>query len=152
MENLGRLLREHLFLKDLSPEQAEHLISCAKNARFQAGEFLMREGQAADTFFLLRKGRVALEISVPGKGAVQMESLEEGDMLGLSWLFPPYRVHLDARAVEPVVAIAFDGTCLRGKMESDHELGYALLRIVLQETVKRIQRVRMQRLDVFKAD
>lgn len=152
MENLERLLREHDFLKDLRPDEAALLVSCAKNLRFQPGEFLMREGQVADTFYLLRKGRVALEIDVPGKGPVQMESLVEGDMVGLSWLFPPYRVHLDARAVEPVVALAFDGKCLRDKIESDHHLGYVLLRRVLQETAKRIQRVRMQRLDVFKAD
>ena len=152
METIERLLREHEFLKHLSPAQSALLVSCAKNVRIDSGGFLMREGEPADSFFLLRKGRVALEIAVPGKGPVQMESLGAGDMLGLSWLFPPYRVDLDARAVEPVVALAFDGACLRGKIESDHDLGYELLRRVLEETVKRLQRVRMQRLDLFKAD
>ncbi len=152
MEDLERLLREHHFLKNLSPAQAGLLVSCAKNVRFEPGSFLMREGQAADTFFLIRKGRVALEIAPPGKAVVQMESLAEGDMLGLSWLFPPYRVHLDARAVEPVVALAFDGKCLRTKIETDHDLGYVLLRRVLEETAKRIQRVRMQRLDLYKVE
>lgn len=152
MENLERLLREHRLLDHLSAEEAALLVGCAKNLRFEPGEFLLREGQPADTFYLVRKGRVALEIAVPGKSPVQMESLSEGDMIGLSWLVPPYRAELDARAVEPVVALAFDGKCLRGKFESDHDLGYALLRRVLEETIKRLQRVRMQRLDIFKAD
>lgn len=149
MENLERVLRDHDFLKGLTESQAAYLVSCAKNVRFEPGAFLLREGDEASTFFLLRVGQVALEVNVPGKGPVVMESLGPGDLLGLSWLFPPHRVHLDARAVEPVVALAFDGGCLRGKMEDNHELGFALTRRLLAETYKRLQRVRLQRLDVY---
>jgi hypothetical protein len=73
------------------------------------------------------------------------------DALGLSWLIPPYRSHLDARAVEPVVALGFDGTCLRGKMEGDHELGFALAKRLFEKAYRRLERVRLQRLDVYKA-
>lgn len=151
MENLERLLRAHAFLEHLSAEQAALIVGCAKNVRFAPGQFLMREGEIADTFYLLRRGRVALEVAVPGRGPIQMESLAAEDMVGLSWLFPPYRVNVDARAVEPVVALAFDGKCLRERMESDHDLGYALLRRVVTEVTKRLHRVRLQRLDLFKA-
>jgi CRP/FNR family transcriptional regulator, cyclic AMP receptor protein len=149
MESLQRLLEEHDFLTGLSADQAASLVSCVKNVRLEPGEFLMREGEEASLFYLLRHGRVALEVHVPGRGPIVMESLGQGDMLGLSWLFPPHRVHLDARAIEPVVALAFDGTCLRGKMEADHDLGFALSRRLLAETYKRLQRVRLQRLDVY---
>ena len=149
MENLERLLREHDFLKDLAQPQAASLVSCVKNLRFESGAFLMREGDEASTFYLLRRGRVVLEVDVPGKGPLVMESLGPGDIVGLSWLFPPHRVHIDARAVDPVVALAFDGGCLRGKMEEDHDLGFALSRRLLAETYKRLQRVRLQRLDVY---
>jgi CRP/FNR family transcriptional regulator, cyclic AMP receptor protein len=149
MESLQRLLEEHDFLTGLSAGQAASLVSCVKNIRLEPGEFLMREGEEASMFYLLRHGRVALEVHVPGRGPIVMESLGQGDMLGLSWLFPPHRVHLDARAIEPVVALAFDGTCLRGKMEADHDLGFALSRRLLAETYKRLQRVRLQRLDVY---
>ncbi len=113
MEDLERLLREHEFLKGFSESHTRLLVSCAKNLRFKPGDFLMREGDEANTFFLIRVGHVTLEIHVPGKGAVQMESVGPGDVLGLAWLVPPYRVDLDARAVEPIVALAFDGACLR---------------------------------------
>lgn len=150
MEDLERPLREHDFLKGLSEEQARFLVSCVKNVRFPRGSFLMREGQPADVFYLLRSGRAALEIDVPGRGPVQMETLGAGDMLGLSWLFPPERAQLDARAVDPVVALAFDGACLRAKMEADVVLGYALTRRMLAETHKRLERVRLQRLDLYR--
>jgi CRP-like cAMP-binding protein len=151
MEDLHRLLEKHRFLDGLSQEQTRLLVACAANVRFREGEFLMREGSAVDAFYLLRVGRVALEINVPGRGPIQMESLGPNDMLGVTWLIPPRRTHLDARAVEPVVALAFDGACLRGKMDADPSLGYALSLRILAETYKRLERVRLQRVDVYKA-
>lgn len=151
MEDLGRLLREHDFLKGLSAEHARLLVSCARNVRFATGDFLLREGGEASTFYLVRAGHIALEVAVPPRGVVQMETVGPGDVLGLSWLLPPYRSHLDARAVEPVVALAFDGTCLRGKMEADHELGYWLARRLFEKAYARLERVRLQRIDVYGA-
>jgi CRP-like cAMP-binding protein len=149
MEGLEALLRQHEFLTGLSAEQTAFLVGCARNARFRQGEYLMHEGREANVFFLIRAGRVALEIDVPGRGPVQMESLAAGDVLGLSWLVPPYREHLDARAVEPVVALAFDGACLRDKLDADHELGFALTRRLFEHAYRRLERVRLQRLDVY---
>jgi CRP/FNR family transcriptional regulator, cyclic AMP receptor protein len=149
MENLERILRQHDFLKEVSPSEARFLVSCAKNTRFREGEYLLHEGAVADAFFLLRSGRVALEINVPGRGPVQMESLKAGDVLGLSWLSSPHRLTADARAVEAVTALAFDGACLRKKMEADPKLGFIITRRLLAETIKRLQRVRLQRLDLY---
>jgi CRP-like cAMP-binding protein len=150
VEDLHRVLEEHQFLKGLSLDQTRVLVSCVKNLRFREGDFLLHEGQDADVFYLLRTGRVALEVHVPGRGPTRMESLGSGDVLGLSWLVPPHRAHVDARASEPVVALAFDGSCLRGKMDADPALGYALSRRILAEAYKRLERVRLARVDVYK--
>ncbi len=150
MEDLHRLLEQHDFLKGLSPAQTQLMVSCVKNLRFREGEILLRAGELADVFYLLRVGRVALEIDVPGRGVTQMESLGPNDMLGVEWLVSR-RVHLDARALEPVVALAFDGACLRAKMDEDAPLGYALTRRILAETYKRLEHVRLARLDVYGA-
>lgn len=152
MEDLERLLREHDFLKDLSPEGIRVLVGCAKNLRFEPGRLLLREGEDADVFYLVREGRVALELHVPGRGDVRMETLGPGDVVGLSWLFPPAKVHLDARAVVPTIALAFDAACLRRKMAEDHDLGYALTRRLLAAAYQRLQRVRLQRVDVYAAE
>lgn len=149
IEDLESLLRKHDFLEGLSTAQTKFLVGCAKNVRFAAGEYLMHEGRQANVFYLVRAGRIALEINVPGRGPVQMESIGAGDILGLSWLVPPYREHLDARAVEPIIALAFDAKCLRDKLDADHDLGYALIRRVFEHAYRRLVRVRLQRLDVY---
>ena len=90
----------------------------------------MREGEPADAFYVIREGAVALETDVPGRGAVTLETLHDGDLLGWSWLVPPYRTAFDARALGTTHAIAFDGACLRGKCEADPALGYDLLKLL----------------------
>lgn len=152
METLEPLLRHHPFLDSLDDEEIRFLVGCAANLRFGAGTLLFREGDVADKFFLVRSGRVSLEVQVPGRGPFQLESLQSGDVLGWSWLFPPHRCQLDARAVENVVALVFDGRCLRDKMERDHDLGFALARLMLYQVYQRLTRVRLQRLDVYRAE
>jgi len=149
MERIESLLRKHPFLSGLSDEEIRFLAGCAANRRFSPGDLLFREGDEASAFYLLREGRVALEVNVPGRGPSQLQSCGEGEVVGWAWLFPPYRWQLDARAVEPVAALAFDGRCLREKMEQDHDLGYALAKLMLYEVYQRLLNVRLQRLDLY---
>ena len=125
------------------------IAGCAVNERFDAGAELFREGGPADRFFLIREGAVALEVDAPGRGALVIETLHAGEVVGWSWLFEPYRWQFDARATEPTAAVAFDGACLRGKCESDHELGYQLMRRFAASMIERLQATRMQLLDVY---
>lgn len=148
METLERILAGHEFFKGLD-RYLPLLTGCATNVRFNADAYLFREGEAADRFFLIREGRVALEVSVPDRGPVVVQTLGPGEVLGWSWLFPPYQWHLDARAVEPVHAFALDGVCIRGKCEQDHELGFELMRRFSHVLVSRLQATRLQLLDVY---
>jgi CRP/FNR family cyclic AMP-dependent transcriptional regulator len=152
LETLERVLKEHPFLGGIGDRYLEFLTGCASNVRYSADEFLFREGQEAGASYLVRSGRVALEIGVPGRGPVQVQTVEPGDVLGWSWLFPPYRWQFDARAVEPVRAIALDGNCLRTKCEGDHDLGYELVKRFLYQVHTRLERTRLQLLDVYRAD
>lgn len=144
-------LEQHPFLRGLSPEQVNSIACSIREQSFPAGALLLREGEQADTLYLLRSGRVALELNVPGKGATLLETLKAGDILGLSWLFPPYRWHLDARAVEPVDVFALDATCMRGPSPEHPVLEPALAMRLLRQLYDRLERVRLQRLDVYKA-
>jgi CRP-like cAMP-binding protein len=135
--------------QSLSAAQLELIAGCGQNTGFEAGDYLFREGGQADTFYLLRHGRVQLEIFAPGRGAVTIQTVDEGDVVGWSWLFPPYRWHFDARALDSVRAVAFDGACLRGKCDDDHSLGYELLRRFSPVMLERLQATRMQLLDVY---
>ena len=103
---LERLLREHPFLKSLEPEYLTLLAGCAMNVRFRAGSFLFREGEAAGQCFLIREGKLALEIAAPGRGSIIVQTLGAGDVAGFSWLLEPHQWQFDGRAVEPVHALS----------------------------------------------
>ncbi|HKD69340.1 MAG TPA: cyclic nucleotide-binding domain-containing protein [Candidatus Binataceae bacterium] len=149
MENLARLLKEHPFLHGLEERHLEFLTGCAANVRYGADEFLFKEGQESNASYLVRSGRIALEISVPGRGLTQLQTIEAGEVLGWSWLYPPYRWQFDARAVEPVRAFALDGNCLRTKCEADHDLGYEVVKRFLRQVHTRLERTRLQLLDIY---
>ena len=152
MENLGRIIAEHPFCKGLPPDYIDLLISCASNVRFYTDQHLFREGGEANHFYLIREGRVALDVVVPQRPRLTMETVAEGEVLGWSWLVPPYRWHFDARAVGPVRAIAVDGKCLRSKCEKNHDLGYELLKRTVDIVGQRMEATRFLMLDLYAAE
>jgi len=149
METLERILSTHRFFQDLEPRYLALLVGCAANVRFNAGEFLFRTGEEANQFFLIREGKVALEISAPGRVPTIVQTVRENDILGWSWLIPPHHWQLDARAVEPTRALALDGKCMRTKCEADHDLGYELLKRFAHIIEERLLQARLQLLDVY---
>ncbi|TMC12349.1 MAG: cyclic nucleotide-binding domain-containing protein [Chloroflexi bacterium] len=137
-------------LFDGLPRRYQELIAgCARFVRFDADVAIFLEGQPADRFFVLREGRVTLEVFSPERGRIVVQTLGPGDALGWSWLFPPYRWHLDAMARERVAAVAFDGACLRGKCHEDHLLGHLLMERFGDLMLQRLQATRLQLLDVY---
>ncbi|MEZ5832683.1 MAG: cyclic nucleotide-binding domain-containing protein [Dongiaceae bacterium] len=146
---LAQIVKEHRFFTGLDEAHCKLVCGCAQNVRFEAGQYLFHEGQSADRFYLLRHGRVALELSAPGKGSVTFQTVGQGEIVGVSWLIPPYRWTYDAKALETVRAIAMDATCLRGKCEADHDLGYEMMKRFVPVLVDRLQATRLQILDVY---
>ncbi len=149
MQTLGPILAEHPFLKSLDPRHLQVIVGCASNVRFEAGQFIFREGEEANQFYIIRHGKVSLEVFAPGRGSITIQTVGEGEVLGWSWLFPPYHWHFDARALELTRAIAFDGKCLRTKCEEDHDLGYELVKRFAHILMERLQATRLQLLDVY---
>lgn len=149
METLENTLAEHPFFHGLEPRYLQLAVGCASNVRFDAGEFILREGEEANHFFLIRHGKVALEVFAPNRGSIAIQTLDEGDILGWSWLIPPYQWRFDARAVELTRAIALDGKCLRAKCEEDHDLGYELLKRFAAILGQRLDATRFQLLDLY---
>ena len=149
MQTIEELLAEAPAFNGMSEEHLALIAGCARNTTFEDGEYLMREGDSADTFFVIRHGRVAMEIFAPQRGGVTIETIDDGDLLGWSWLVPPFRQHLDARAVGNVHTVAFDAACLRGKSDTDPVLGYELMRRFIPVIVERLQATRMRLLDVY---
>jgi CRP/FNR family cyclic AMP-dependent transcriptional regulator len=149
MDTLERLLLGHPFLAGIDPALGRRLVGCARNLRFAPGAYLFHEDGPAEEFYLIREGRVALELHVPGRPAITIASLGAGELVGASWLAPPYRWGFDARASTDTRAFGLDAACLRKKCEADHHLGYEMMRRLLPVMVHRMQAARRQMLDVY---
>jgi CRP-like cAMP-binding protein len=149
METLERFLAEHPFFGGLDDKYLKLLVGCATNVRFNQGQVIFRQGDEANQFYLIRHGRVAVEIHSPERGNLIVETLGEGEVFGWSWLIGPHRWRFDARALELMRAIALDGKCLRTKCEEDHDLGYQLLKRFSHVMAQRLEATRLQLLDVY---
>lgn len=149
VRDLEQIVCEHRFFKDLPADFCKLVCGCAKNVRFKADEYLCREGDPADQFYLIRQGRVALEMAAPGRAPMQFQTVGENEVVGVSWLVPPYRWSYDAKALEAVRALALDAKCLRGKCDMDHDLGYELMNRFVPVLVERLHATRLQMADVY---
>lgn len=148
MQSIAEYLPEHPFFTGLGDEWVALAAGCAVNVHARPGEYLFHEGEPADTFYVIRRGRVALQMRTPTSDAV-LDTAHDGDVVGWSWLVPPYRWTFDARATEETSAIAFDGRCLRSKCEDDAALGYALLQRVVLVMSARLHSARVRLLDLY---
>ena len=149
METVKDLIGKHPFFEGLRPDFLDLISGCGHNVKFDKGDYIFRQGDPSDHFYLLRHGRVALEIIVPDRDPLTVQTLDGGDVLGTSWLVPPYRRSWDARALQPIRAIALDAECLRTKCENDSDLGYSLMKLFVPALVDRLQSARLQVLNVY---
>lgn len=150
MRGLESILREIPFFADLDDEHARLVAGCARNCRFEAGQYLFHEGDAANEFFLIRKGKVALDVVAPGQEPIVFSTLGQDEVVGASWLVPPYRWMFDARALHPTHALGIDAACLRRKCDEDHDFGYMMMKRFLPVFVKRLHATRLQMFDVYR--
>jgi CRP/FNR family cyclic AMP-dependent transcriptional regulator len=144
MESLTQALAKHPFLKGFEPDHLHYLAESASEVHFDAGQYILREGGEANRCYLIQHGKVGLGTFIPGRGFTTVQTLSEGDLLGWSWLIPPYIWHLNAQAILPTDAIALDGTRLRERCEQDHDFGYELLKRLAEIIGKRFRITRMQ--------
>lgn len=149
VEGIDSIIREHPFFQNMEERFQTLIAGCASNQRFEADERLICEGEMADTFYLIRHGAVAIEVHPPGQKSVILETLHENDILGWSWLVPPYRWMFDGRATQLTRVIALDGACLRKKTEADHSLGYELYKRIIPVMSERLGAARLRLLDVY---
>jgi CRP-like cAMP-binding protein len=148
-ESLAPILADHPVLLGLAPAHLDLIVGCASNVRFNPGEFIFRAGQEANHFYVVRSGRVSVETFAPQRGAITIETVGDGELLGWSWLIPPFQWHFDARALNLTRAVALDARCLRSKCDADHSLGYELLKRFSQVMEQRLEATRLQLLDLY---
>jgi CRP/FNR family cyclic AMP-dependent transcriptional regulator len=132
----------HPFLNGLSEEDFELAIKGAKEVEFQPGEIIFREGDPANRFFLIRTGKVVLEAHDRGTKPLFIQEIGGGEVLGWSWLFPPFCWHFEARVLETTQALVLDGGHLLVASEENHDFGYRFMKRISQIVIQRLQATR----------
>lgn len=134
----------HPFVRGMNADLLATLAACAMPAAFQANELVFREGEIANRFYLLLEGHVQLEAEADDRPGIAVDQIGAGDVLGWSWLFPPYTWNFTARTIEPVKAVFFYGTWLREQSETDLALGYELMKRTAMVLMRRLRATRQQ--------
>jgi len=142
--SLNAIVRDHPFFEDMKPEHLEIVAGCASEQTFKPGQFLFHEGEPANQFYLIQSGLIVLEAHEPAGGTALVQNLGAGDVLGWSWMFPPFFWHFQARALEPTRAVVLNGAHLLVTAERDHQFGYKLMKRVAQVVIQRLQATRNQ--------
>lgn len=141
---LAKAIAAHRFVAGMKSDHLKKLVDAAMFKQFERDEIVFREGDPANRFYLICEGKVALESRRNEECAPLVQFVGANEVLGWSWLFPPYYWHFDARAVEPTTAIFFYGTRLREQCEQDPELGYDLMKRMAAIAIKRLQGARVE--------
>lgn len=147
--SLEPLLRQLPFFDGKDDAFVQLISRCAKNVRFSTNAVVARHGEPADEFFLIREGRIALEMPAPQGGAILLQTADEGDVVGFSWLVPPYHWHYDLRAMTDLRAFSIDGRCLRQRCEDDPGFGYQMMKRFSRLMAEQLETLRLQLLDLY---
>lgn len=151
MNSLEAALASHQFLAGLDPGFIESLAACSRIAQFASGQFILRQGAPAREFYLIRKGKVTVELFSGEGGPVVIRSLGEADVLGWSWLIPPYEWRFDARAVEATDVIAIDTEALKRIFQGAPAFGYEVLQRFVRVIADRLEAERLQLVTLYAA-
>jgi CRP-like cAMP-binding protein len=139
---LTRRIAAHPFLHAARPDHLEIIGAGAVEVTFPPEHLIFREREPANRCYLIESGQVALEARGPDGVATQLQVLGEGEVLGWSWLFPPYTWHFQARTLGTTRALALDGGHLLAASERDPAFGYELMKRVSQVVLDRLQAAR----------
>ena len=149
IQSLESGYKRHPFFAELPEKHLEFIAGCGKNVAFPELYTIFQEGDPANEFYFLREGLVSVELVVPNRGATTIQTVGQGEILGWSWVSPPYRWHFTARTLQRTRALVFDAKCLRDKCDKDHDLGYELLSRFMTIVSERLDATRLQLLDIY---
>lgn len=149
IKSMADILAAHPLFAGLDPEITDLLGGCAANVHFSDGQYLFKVDQPADALYLLRSGDVSLELRMPGRGRLAIQTVHPGQFVGASWILPPYRCRFDARALGDVRATGIDAVCLRNKCDADPRVGYQVVQRFLPVIAERLHSTRLRLLDLY---
>jgi len=149
METIEAVLAAHPFFQGMKPQHLSAVAACGRRVQFMAGDFLCREAEEAQDFYVILNGSVSVEIFSYRRGPLTTATVEEGEVLGWFWFDKPLHWHLDARARQVTRAVALDVRALAGKCEEDHDLGYEFMKRYAQHLAVQFRVTKLQLVDMY---
>ena len=143
------IFENHPFFKGFKKEYIDLISSYSKIDSFKPGEYIFKEGEAAEKFYVICKGKINVEIQMPDSHPFSLQSLGEGDVLGWSWFIPPNQWRFSARVIEKAELIVIDGNPLKKICETNHDLGYEIYKRLVGVFVQRLEATRDQLVEVY---
>ena len=149
-KSMKEIIASQPFFEGLEDQYLTLFAGCASNKHFKEGEFLLKENEQSTQFFIIKEGKVVIEVFGGNKGTIRIQTLSEGDLVGWSWLFPPHKNQFDAIALTTTRVIAFEGNCLQKKCKNDTNFGYEMLRRMTAVIIDRLRNTRLQLIDIYR--
>jgi CRP-like cAMP-binding protein len=147
--DLEQMLAEHEFMEGMPAEYLARIAAFSRLKVCQPDEYLFKNGDDADCFYLIRDGLIAIEVYHEARGALVVQTLESGKVVGWSWLVPPYKWTFDGRAMSFTRGICISGERLREACDADPRLGYEILKRFTMVFADRLNAARVQLLDLY---
>ncbi len=148
MTGLEEAVRHHPLFRGLEPALVHAAVRGATEREAGAGELLAHEGSPAESLFLVLSGKVALQMDRPDGGALTVQTVGAGEVVGWSWLVPPHRWRFDVRAMKASRALVLDGGSLREALQGHPAAGFQFLLRFLPLLAERLENTRLQLMDL----
>jgi CRP/FNR family cyclic AMP-dependent transcriptional regulator len=149
MSSIHDRIREYSLFSALDAKYVKILDECASEVSMMRDQIVFRHGEQADHFYIIEGGRISLDIAVPGRGIIPVQTIHAGEVLGWSWIFQPYQWQFDARALEESIAISFDAERVRFAIDGDHEFGFQMMIRFSTVMMERLQATRLRLVDMY---
>lgn len=149
MKTIKDELKQHPFFEDFDDQDIELIAGCGKHEVFKEDEIIAHEQEDADRFYLIKSGMIGVSMPIPNHDNQIIQTLDDNEIFGWSWLFPPYKWTAQAIALKETHTISLDGKCLRSKLDSNPALGYKLMKRFSLLISKRLNASRLQVLDIY---
>jgi CRP/FNR family transcriptional regulator, cyclic AMP receptor protein len=141
-------LAGNYFVRGMSGDHLAQLASVTSVVTVPAGHRFCTVGAVTRKFWFIRAGRVALDVDVPGNGRIIVGTLGRGDLLGVSWFFPPFQWEFGAVAVQPTEVFELDAALVRQRCADDPEFGYEITSRLVAVVAKRLQATRLKMIEL----
>ena len=99
-----------------------------EHARDQKSQILFLQGENADKFYVVRSGRISLQMPAIMGPTLEIQHVDEDQVLGWSWLISPYQWNFQTKAEEDSELLQFDGVAILARCEQEPKFGYELLK------------------------